>query len=280
VESGTFRNEILAQADSGVEGRAALDVVISEPNLSLRLEGPAQTVTQREAEFHLEAANPGSLAAKNVTLVQALPPTLDVVSASRGASLDSTRHALVWSLPDLTSGQRQIVSFRVKANLAGDWPMTAAVLSQNLPEARASHTLHAAATAALKLEVRSREERLSVGQETVFRMHVFNKGDAPCTGLRLTAVLPEAVTPLDAQGPSAGTIQTQRVSYAPLAQLDAHGDAGKGSLRVELTAEKQTPAQSEISIQVQEATTGEKPVSTASSATAGTTKSAAGEKLR
>ncbi|HTU22831.1 MAG TPA: hypothetical protein VMG10_32625 [Gemmataceae bacterium] len=271
VESGTFRNEVLAQADGGVEGRAGLDVVVTEPSLSLRVDGPAQTVTQREIDFHLEAANPGSLPAKNVRLVQTLPPTFEVVAASRGASLDTEQHALVWSLPDLSAGQRQTVTFRVKASLAGDWPMTAAVLSQNLPEARATHTLRAEAAAELKLEVRAREERLSVGEETVFRMHVFNKGDAACAGLRLTAALPEAVTPLDAQGPSAGKIDKQQVSFTPLAQLDAHGDvvyrlrvrgrqAGKGALRVELTAEKQTPAHSEISIQVREGPAGDAPV--------------------
>ena len=136
VQAGTFHNEVLAQADRGVESRAVLDVVITEPNLSLRLVGPAKTLTQHEVDFHLEAANPGSLPAKNVRLVQALPPTFEVVSASSGASLDTNRHALVWSLPDLTAGQRQTVTFRVKANLAGDWPLSAAVLSQNLPEAR------------------------------------------------------------------------------------------------------------------------------------------------
>jgi uncharacterized repeat protein (TIGR01451 family) len=301
VESGTFRNEVIAVADRGVEARTTIDVVITEPSLSLRVDGPAQTVTQREVDFHLEVSNPGSLAAKNVRLVQALPPTLDVISASPRASLDTKQHALVWSLSDLSAGQRQTVTFRVKASLAGDWPLTAAILSQNLPEARATHTLHTEAVAALKLEVRAREERLTVGEETVFRMHVFNKGDAPCTGLRLTAALPEALTPLDAQGPSAGQIEKQHVNFAPLAQLDAHGDvvyrihvrgrqAGKGSLRVELTAEKQPPTQSEISIQVHEATAGEMPVppaktgkppaSPADAKTAGTTKSALGETLR
>src|SRR5262249_16427594 len=88
--------------------------------------------------------------------------------------------------------------------------------------------------------------------------------DAPCVGLRLTATLPESVTPLKAVGPSSEQIEKQQVRFTPLAQLDAHGDVvyrihlrgrqtGKGSLRVELTAEKQKPAVREISIQVNEA---------------------------
>ena len=155
---------------------------------------------------------------------------------------------------------------------------------------------------------------MTIGEETVFRVHVFNKGDAPCAGVRLTAVLPRAVTPLEAKGPSAGQVEKQQVSFAPLAQLDAHGDVvyrirvrgrqtGKGALRVELTAEKQAPAHSEISIQVHERPTnsvtavsatkktgetpvspgqktGETPVPPAGKTTAGNTKSASSETLR
>lgn len=293
VKSGTFRNEVLAQADHGLEARAAVEGTITEPSLSLRLDGPAKTVTRRVVEFHLRAANPTPLPAKNVRLVQTLPPTFEVVSASPGASLDRQQHTLVWSLSDLRAGQRQTVTFRVRADLAGDWPLCAALLSQDLPEVRVCHTLHAEAAAALKLEVRAGKEQLAVGEETVFRMHVFNKGDAPCAGLRLTASLPEAVTLLDARGPSNAQVEPHRVSFAPLAQFDNHADgiyrlrvrgrqADTGSLRVELTADEQAPVVREISIQVRPV--GETPLPSAKdrrdAGPTGTANSASRETLR
>jgi uncharacterized repeat protein (TIGR01451 family) len=281
VESGPIHNEIVAQADRGLEAKGAVDVVVAEPNLSLKLDGPTQTATQRELDFHLEVANPAALTAKNVRLVQTLPPSFEIVAAN-GATLDNNLHALTWSLTDLGAGQRQRVTFRIKTNDGGDWPMTAAVLSQNFPEARVSRTLHAVASAILKLEVHAREEHLSQGAETVVSIHVFNKGGAACAGVRLTATLPECVVPFKAEGPQSGQIEKQQVYFAPLDQLDAHGDvvyslhvrgrqAGKGPLRVELTAEKHTPADKEISIQVDAA--GE-------TATAATTKAIPGETLR
>jgi hypothetical protein len=211
----------------------------------------------------LEVANPAALPAKSVRLVLALPPTFEIVSASTGASLDLNQHALKWSLPDLGAGQRQMFTFRIKATAAGDWPMTAAVLSQNFPEARVSHTLHADGEAVLNLDAHVRDESLSVGEETVLRIRVLNNGDAPCAGLRLTATLPESLTPIRALGPSSEQIVDQEVRFTPLPQLDAHGDVnyrihlrgrlvGKASLRVELNAEKQTPIVREISIQVNE----------------------------
>ncbi len=260
VESGPIHNEILAQADRGVEAKAAVDVVISEPSLALRIDGPAQTATDRESDFQLEVANPASVTAKNIRLVQALPPTFEVVSMN-GAALDSTTHTLVWSLTDLGAGQRQRVTFRVKPHDGGDLPMTAAVLSQNFPEAVVKHTLHVEAAAMLKLEVHCREERLSVDAETIISIRVLNKGTAPCASVQLTATLPESVAPFKVEGPSSEQIEKQQVRFAPLPQLDAHGyvvylihvrgrQAGKGSLRIELSAEKHMPVDKEISIQV------------------------------
>src|SRR5262249_25856971 len=153
--------------------------VIAEPNLSLRVDGPATAFTRRDVDFRLEVANPAALAAKSVRLVLALPPTFEIVSASSGASLDLNQHSLVWSLPASGRGQRRTFTFRSKANAAGDWPMTAAVLSQNFPEARVSHTLHADGEALLNLDADVRDENLSVGEETVLRIRVLNNGDAP-----------------------------------------------------------------------------------------------------
>jgi uncharacterized repeat protein (TIGR01451 family) len=267
VDCGSFRNEVLVQADFGVEARAGVEVVVAEPDLTLHVDGPKQCDTQHEVDFRIEVANLGTTTAHNVRLVQALPPTFDFGSASTGASLDKSQHALVWSLSDLNAGERQSVTFRCKASLAGDWPMTTAVFSRDRAETRVASTLHAEAalaTAALKLEVQAREEHVGVGTETVYRLHVFNNGDATCTGLRLSASLPEAVTPFKTEGPSDGRIENLQVTFAPLAQLDGHSDvvyrlhvrgrqAGKGTLKVELTADQQTLAAKEICIQVEEA---------------------------
>lgn len=263
--SGPFHNEVFALADRGVEAKAAVDGVIVEPNLSLRLDGPTQTVTHREMDFSIEVANPAALTAKNVRVVQALPPAFEVVAASSGASLDPGQHVLVWTLPELGGGQRQRVTFRIKVNAAGDWPMSAVVQSQNFPEAHFKNSLHSEATAVLKLDVRVRQERLAVGDETVFSLHVLNKGDAACAGVELSAVLPDAVTLVEAKGPSDGRVEKQQIRFAPLDRLDANGDAiyrlrvrgrqaGQGSLHVALTAQKQNPAEREISIQVQDST--------------------------
>jgi uncharacterized repeat protein (TIGR01451 family) len=261
AEAGKFRNEVIAQADGGIEGRAALDISVAEPSLTVRLEGPKQAFTQRDVDFHVEVSNPGPAPAAKVRLVQALPPSIEPTAASTGASFDAAQHALIWTLASLPPGQRQRVTFRAKARSAGDWPLYTSAQADNIPEVRAANVLRVEGAAALSLEARAREERVTVGEETVYEMHVFNQGDAPCAGVRLTAWLPDEVTPLDAQGPMPGKVQQQQVQFLPLGQLPPRGDAvyrirvrgqrpGKAHVRVELASDKERPVQSEISIQV------------------------------
>jgi uncharacterized repeat protein (TIGR01451 family) len=286
IQAGKLHNEIVAQANGGIEARVALDVVVTEPSLTLRVEGPKQGVTQRDIDFHLELANPGPATAKGPRLVQTLPTSFEAVAASTGAAFDPKQHALVWSLPDLAPNQRHMLTFRIKAAVAGDWPLYTAVLSDNIPETRIANVLRIEGAPMLKLEVRAREQRLGVGDETVYEMHVFNHGDVPCPSVRLTAVLPDEVTPLDAQGPAAGQIDKQQVRFAPVDKLPSRGEAvylvrvrgrqaGTGHVRVELTADKQPPVQKEVSVQVNAG-----PTSPSGTQTVGHTNSAAGDNLR
>ncbi len=286
IQAGQFRNEIIAQADGGIEARTGVDVVVTEPSLSLHVDGPKQGVTRQDIDFHLELTNPGPATAKGLRLVQTLPPSFEAVAASTGAAFDPKQHALVWSLPDLAPQQRQMLTFRVKATAAGDWPLYTAVGSDNISETRVAHVLRVEGAPMLRLEVRAREQRLDVGAETVYEMHVFNQGDAPCPGVRLTAVLPDEVTPLDAQGPAAGQIERQQVRFASLDKLPSRGEAvyrvhvrgrqaGTGHVRVELTADKQSSVRKEVSVQVNAGS-----ISSSGTQPVGHTNSAMGENLR
>jgi uncharacterized repeat protein (TIGR01451 family) len=261
VAAGRFANDLQSLADSGVEARARVDVVVTEPTLALHFEGPKQSLTQRDLDFFLEVANPGPTTAAKIQLVQALPPSFEFIAASTGGVFDATQHTLTWNLGDLAANQRQRVTFKVKANTAGEWPLYTAVQAENIPVNRVANVLRIEGAPSLTLDVPAREELAAVGDEVVYEIHVPNQGDAPCTDVRLTAVLPDAVTPLSALGPTTGQIQQQQVVFPPLGQLPPRSEAfyrirlraqrpGQGAIRVELTAQRERPVQSETSIHV------------------------------
>lgn len=261
IKAGRCRNEIIAQADGGLETRGSVDVEISEAALALDLRGPKQGRTRQELDFQLEVANPGPMPAAKVRVVQSLPRSFEVIASSSGGGIDEAQHALVWSLYDLAPGQRQMIAFRVKVNAAGEWPLYSAVSAENVPESRKANVLRIDGSATLTLEIRAGEESLAEGEETECELHVFNEGDAASSGVRLTAWLPDAVTPLEANGPTHGQIQRQQVSFAPLESLPPGGNTiyrvrlragrgGSGPLRVELAAEHEQPLRKEISLQI------------------------------
>jgi uncharacterized repeat protein (TIGR01451 family) len=263
VESGTFSNQVETRADLGVEAKSTLEVVVTEPKLLLHVEGPKQCRVGTDVDFQIEVANPSGVAARNVRLLQTLPPALEVVSASTGASLDKTQGALVWSLSDLNAGQRQTAVFRCRANQSGIWSLSTAAFSQNVAGASSQTELRTEETAALRLEVQAREGSLKVGTEKVYRLHVFCDGAAPCGGLQLSAILPEALTPLTCEGPTVGNINAQKVTFAPLQRIEGGSDVvyairvrarqgGKGILRLELASDKVPSILKELSIQVED----------------------------
>jgi uncharacterized repeat protein (TIGR01451 family) len=262
VEAGRFTNEVLAQADGGLQARARAAGTITEPSLALRLDGPRQGTTQQDLDYRLEVANPGPLPAVNLRLLVRLPERVEVVAASTGGSLDPARHALVWAPGTLAPSQRQTVTFRLRAQAAGDWPLYTMAAAEGLPEAWApAWTVRVEGRPALSVEALAQDDPLTVGADTVYELHVFNQGDAACANVRLTVWLPEQVAPLAPTGPAAASVQGQQVSFEPLPQLQSRRDAvyrirvqgrhcGAARLRAEVSAERERPAQAEMSIHV------------------------------
>jgi uncharacterized repeat protein (TIGR01451 family) len=261
VQAGKLRNEVVAQADGGVEARARVEVTVKEPTLALQVDGPKQGTTRQDLEFHVEVANPGPATATKPTVVQVLPASLEVVSVSSGGGFDPAKHAVVWALGDLAANQRQVLTCKLKASAPGELSLQTMAQADKIVASRATNALRIEGVRALKLELHAAETALAVGAETTIEMHVINQGDAPCAGVRLTASLSSEVTPLASEGPTSGQVQQQEVRYPALGQLPPRADAvyrirvrgqkvGKGSLKVELNAERELPIQHELSIQV------------------------------
>jgi uncharacterized repeat protein (TIGR01451 family) len=250
VRSGRQVVEVSAGCRDGKQAPPARAVVVvTEPPLALRQQGPRQAALKRDFDLRLEVANPNPMPAANVRLMQAVQPGLEVVNASAGAVPALGGQGILWTLGTLAPGQRVTVACTLRPRAAGDWAAFAAVAADQAGEARASHAVHVEGAAPLALEVMARNDLLSVGGETVYEVRVVNTSELPATNLRLTASLPAELTILDAHGPTEPRLQSPQVLFAPLAQLGPHTDAvyhlyvrgrqaGQGRLRVEMTADQ------------------------------------------
>jgi uncharacterized repeat protein (TIGR01451 family) len=247
ARTGRLVNEVSARADGGLQARSRAAVLVREAALALRLEGPRQGLVNRELDFLLEVANPGSAPAAGLRLALTLPDGLDFLAASTGGTFDPSGRQVTWAPGTLAGGQRQTVTAKLRARRAGDWALRALARADQMAPAPATAAVHLDGVADLSLEWRAHDDPVDVGAETTFELCVLNQGSEPGVGVRLVAAVPDGLLPTQADGPTAVHIQQQQVVFEPLPQLAPRADAvyhirvrgthpGAGRFRVELTA--------------------------------------------
>ncbi len=223
-------------------------VVVTDPPLAVRLEGPRTAALGRDFDLLLEVSNPTQVPAANVRLAQSVPQGLQVTS-SPGATPGADGQSIVWSLGPLGPGQRRSCTCTLRPRAGGEWPLYAAAAADNAGESRASHAVRVEGSPPLTLEVRGQDDShpLAVGAETVYEVRVLNNSDLPASNVQLVAWMPDELEPVNPQGPTDAQVQTSKVLFAPLARLDPHADAvyrvsararqaGQGRFRVEMSA--------------------------------------------
>jgi uncharacterized repeat protein (TIGR01451 family) len=268
VAPGRHVNEVIAWADGGLTASAQAAVQVTEQSLALSLEGPRRAALNGELDFRLELRNPGRGPAVDVRLAQVVPDGLEFVRASSGGAYNPANHAIVWSLGTVASSQ--MVTFKLRARLPGDWALPAAAQGSGTAVARATHAVHLEAVPTLALELNAHDGPLDANAEAVYEMRVVNQGAVPASGLSLVVEVPDGLVPLQGDGPTAARVQGQQVTFDALAQLAPRADAvyhvrvrgeraGQGRFRARLYAGGlEQPLVQEVTAQVRGAASAPK----------------------
>jgi uncharacterized repeat protein (TIGR01451 family) len=263
LRQGRQEVSLTASADNVLTAQAAGVILVNDVALSLAANGPRTGRTGEDLTFQLELTNPGSNTTGPVRLMQVLPEGVQFVSASGGAVHNPTTQTITWTLDALMAKQKLEMSFKVRANKAGDWALPAAVQAEGLPDVRTTHSVHISAPPALTLEAALHGE-LYVGGETTYEVRVYNKAPLPAARVRLRLIVPENLVAVQASAPGRWQIQGQQVLFEPVEEIRPHNaavyrvrlrgsHAGMGRCRVELTADGLAqPMQHEITCSVLE----------------------------
>jgi uncharacterized repeat protein (TIGR01451 family) len=264
ARAGRFTNRVTVLVEGKVQAEAQTVVTAVEPVLVVRLQGPRQSLADRDLDFQLDVSNPGGLPAAGLRLALSVPEGLEFVAASTGGAFHPAEHAIVWPPGALAEGQSQGVTFRLRARTPGDWAVQAVATAERVAGATATHAVHVEGVPALALEVLAPDAALAVGGETTYELRVLNKGSAPGENVRLVAWLPEGLAAVQVEGPVPGAAQGQQVVFLPLAQLPPRVDAvyrirvrgrapAAGRFRVELRADSlPRPVREELSTLVRD----------------------------
>jgi uncharacterized repeat protein (TIGR01451 family) len=261
LASGEQVLEVVARDESGLMVQTRTLVNVTAPQLALRFLGGREGSLGQDLEVRLEVQNTSHNKMNNIRLDQSVPQGLEVVAATTSARTAPGGRGLVWSLPMLGAGEKQVVACTLRPRIAGDWPLYAAASAEGT-EARAGHGVHVDGPTLLTLEVLTGDEVLTAGAEMVYEVRLHNDGAIPARNVRLAAVLPEEVSPLQPQGPTEAQVQDSQVVFAPLAVLPPHEEAvyrvrvrgvrpGQGRLHIEAGSESLArPLQEEVSVRV------------------------------
>jgi uncharacterized repeat protein (TIGR01451 family) len=225
VKVGAQANEAVVTGDEGVRAAARAPVAVTEAMLALHKSGPRLRYLNREAEFTLELANPGTAAAQNVRVTDTLPEGLDFVAASDGGAYEAVGRKVSWKIGTLSPGEKRKVAVKTLANGVGDLACWATARADRGLEAKSEATVHVEGVPALLLGVVDLDNPIEVGKETTYEIRVVNQGTADSSRVQIMATVPNGMTPRSAVGPTGNRIQGQQVLFEPLAKLAPRSDA-------------------------------------------------------
>ena len=97
----------------------ATATVRDDPILGIRLVGPRETWTNREVEYRIEVTNHSPTVARDVLVLERLPPGVALVNVAAGGTYDVPSRTAHWRLGNLAPGQTRVLVVKLQARATG-----------------------------------------------------------------------------------------------------------------------------------------------------------------
>jgi uncharacterized repeat protein (TIGR01451 family) len=211
---GKLSTRLTATAAGGLFDTAEYSVVVQQPQLALKFDGPKTRIEGRPADFVLTISNGGDVALTNVVVRDQLPPELAFVSAGQGGKLTGTE--VVWTLGTLQPREQRILQLSVNSAKVSSAAVQIAVATADMGvrvEDRASLEILASPTA-FKTKVIDDGDPVAVGKQVTYSIEATNTGTMPANQVEIRAVLPKELKFIRATGPSKESVDGQVITFA------------------------------------------------------------------
>jgi uncharacterized repeat protein (TIGR01451 family) len=217
-KTGTLVNRAVATADGNLSDRAEHPVVVQEAKLAVKITGPTKRYVGRPAVWDITVTNPGEVALANVVVRDALPAELTFTSATQGGQLENGQVA--WNVGTLQPHESKTVQVTTKcATMTERSVNPATAIADPGLEARDEAPIQIAGLPAFRLEVVDVDDPVTVGGKTTYKIDVTNQGSLAGSDVSIVALVPPEMKLLNANGPSAHTVEGQKVTFAPVSSL-------------------------------------------------------------
>lgn len=262
AKAGFVTNTLVARADAGLMVKDTIELEVVAPQLEVGVKGPVRRYLEREATFTVSVSNPGTAAAKNVELIAQLPQGLKFVSLNNSGHYDRGRHAIIWSLEQLPSGEMGKAQFKAIPTAMGNYRIRAIAKADRELTSSQEHALAVEGLAALYFGLVDQTDPIEIGGRTTYILTVENQGSKTATNVRFVASVPPGLTAIAADGATPGVIREQTIVFEPIERLAPKAKtsfrivvkgavAGDHKLRVDMTSDEiSTPVMKEENTRV------------------------------
>jgi uncharacterized repeat protein (TIGR01451 family) len=217
-QAGVFTTALTARADGGLSDGGKYTVTVKRAEVKVGNKGPAWRYVGRPAEWSVEVENAGELPLTNVVVRDALPPELTFQSASDGGTLQGDQ--VTWPIGTLKPGEHKALKLTTVCQApAARVLTTVSVTADAGVTAKAEAPLEVRGLPAVRIKVTDRDDPVTVGQATEYRVEVTNQGSLAAEVVQVVAVVPDEMRLVQARGPATATIEGQRVTFPALASL-------------------------------------------------------------
>jgi uncharacterized repeat protein (TIGR01451 family) len=262
VQAGVVENTVRAAGDANLKAEHRTRFEVVAPRLQIAVQGPTRRYLQRQATYQITVMNPGTAAAEDIELIAHLPQGLRYVETEKKGRYDPQRHAVLWSLEELPSGEGDTVQLTAVPVDTGDQKIRVQGTAALDLSAAYDHTTVVDALTELVFTVSDENDPIEVGAETTYAIRITNSGSKIATNVQLAVQLPPEMEALKSDGPTRAQAANDHIAMEPVPQLRPGEElvyrltvrgrqAGDHVIRVQVvSAESSTPVVKEESTKI------------------------------
>jgi uncharacterized repeat protein (TIGR01451 family) len=216
---GTVTNTATVSYCGGPKCTAEATTIINEPCVQVTKTGADWAYICKPVDYTITVTNPGDMILRDV-VVDDVSPAGTTVIAAPGAETCCNR--ATWCIAQLCPGETKTFTVTVSSQVAGTLTNKVSVTSQS---DCGPCTMCAEATtvwkgiAATHMCVVDTVDPICVGQTTVYRICITNRGTSDDTNVQLSLNFSSELAPQSFNGPTSGSISGNTVTFAPIDHL-------------------------------------------------------------
>jgi hypothetical protein len=244
IAPGEMEIRAVATGSGNLTAEAASRVNVHKAELQVAVNMPPLSFAGTESIFQVAVANVGDAIAEQVVLGIALPPGAKYLGGVDGAT--TAANGLTLKMGNLAPNSEKVFEVRCVLMQSGEQHIEATAQGQNELLATQVASTQVEALADLKLTVNEPKGPVAVGGETVYEVHLTNRGTKAAEKVKVVVQFAKGIEPFEVVGGTANLANGQAL-FEPLVQVPAGQEvvlqvkaktesAGNHAFRVEVRA--------------------------------------------